>query len=407
MPDSEQRFRLKVKSGHPNFLDLPWQQSINDWQIENFLDLPKAMSRHSVRFVDYPEGIYVIKELPLRAAMRDYETLSSLENQEVLSAVPVGLVTGRYPDAGAEQSAALITEYIHYSLSYLELLQGPGFGFRRNKMLDAFAGLLVQLHLINCFWGDCSLGNVLYRYDADGIEVIMIDAETSRIYPRISDGQRQEDLEIMKLNLAGGMADIAASQSATLSEADLEMGIDVESRYLQLWAEIMDAITISRHEHYRIHEKTQRLNKLGFNVESLCIVEKDETERLDLRFKVGSRNFHTARLKGLTGVDTLERQARYILNDVRFYELQQNAETASEKMLAAVHWRMHEFEPMLERLRKLENVKDPVQAYCDLLHARYEISRKRNYSVPMEEAYHVWIANGRPGYPQETYVEDI
>ena len=65
---------------------------------------------------------------------------------------------------------------------YRHLVSGPGFGPRRDQMLDAIAGLLVELHLSGCFWGDCSLSNLLYRYDAEAIESIMIDAETSRLY---------------------------------------------------------------------------------------------------------------------------------------------------------------------------------------------------------------------------------
>lgn len=395
---------MQIKGGHPGFLDLPWHESICNWEIPYFVDLPKAFSRHTVRFIEYEQGIYVIKELPTKAARQDFNILSELEAHDVLSAVPVGLVTGRYPDSGSERSAALITEYIHYSLSYFELLQGPGFGFRREKMLDAFAGLLVQLHLCGCFWGDCSLGNVLYLYDADGIEVIMIDAETSFIYPQLSDGQRREDLEIMKLNIAGGMADIAASQAVNISHADLEMGSAIEARYHEVWAEIMDAVTISRTDHHRIHEKIDRLNQLGFNVESISIKEKNDAQQLNLKVKVGSRNFHTARLKGLTGVDALERQARVVLSDVHYYQLQQQAKTDSQKMLAAAHWRMYEFEPMLHKLSCLENVKDPLQAYCDLLYIRYETSKHRGYPITTQEAFETWLASGQPGYPEDRYV---
>ena len=49
-------------------------------------------------------------------------------------------------------------------------------------MLDAFAGLLVELHLSSCFWGDCNLSNVLYRFDAEAIDTIMVDAETAETY---------------------------------------------------------------------------------------------------------------------------------------------------------------------------------------------------------------------------------
>jgi len=152
----------------------------------------------------------VIKELPLAAARQDYEVLRALETQDVSAAVPVGIVEDRHPDHGAERSAAIITRYLEHSFTYQKLVQKHDFGklvqkhdfgARRPQMLDAFAGLLVELHLAGCFWGDCSLANVLYRYDAEAIEPIMIDAETAVLRETLSDGQRAEDLEIMILNI--------------------------------------------------------------------------------------------------------------------------------------------------------------------------------------------------------------
>ncbi|NJM91246.1 MAG: hypothetical protein HC863_03090 [Myxococcales bacterium] len=82
------------------------------------------------------------------------------------------IVEHRFADPFAERSAALITKYLSFSFSYRELLEGPGFGTRRSQMLDAFAGLLVELHIAGCFWGDCSLSNVLYRFDAQAVDTI-------------------------------------------------------------------------------------------------------------------------------------------------------------------------------------------------------------------------------------------
>lgn len=96
--------------------------------------------------------------------------------------LPIGIAERRWVDPTEEWSAAVMTRYVKYAFSYRELISGGGFGERRNQMLDAFAGLLVELHLAGCFWGDCSLSNVLYRYDARTIDAIMIDGETVRLY---------------------------------------------------------------------------------------------------------------------------------------------------------------------------------------------------------------------------------
>ena len=52
------------------------------------------------------------------------------------------------------------------------------------------ASLLVDLHLAGVYWGDCSLANTLFRRSGDKIQAYLVDAETSEIHPRLSNGQR-------------------------------------------------------------------------------------------------------------------------------------------------------------------------------------------------------------------------
>ncbi|MBE2294522.1 MAG: DUF4032 domain-containing protein [Phycisphaerales bacterium] len=395
-------FALKVRPGHPDFLDLPWTQSIVEWPDERFANLPRGPSRHEVRFVPYEQGIYVIKELPSAAARQDYEVLRALETRDVTTAIPVGIVENRYPDPGAERSAAIITRYLEHSFSYQELLQEHGFGTSREQMLDAFAGLLVELHLAGCFWGDCSLANVLYRYDAESIEPIMIDAETSVLREMLSDGQREEDLEIMIMNVAGGMADIAAARDLSIDEADLMLGEDIAERYRNLWRELTETMLIVPEEGFKITDKIQRINELGFDVDEVDLIPADGGRRLRMKVKVGGRNFHSARLHRLTGIEAMERQARQVLSDLHYYQYQAGARTITGKEVAAVQWRVGIFEPMLARLRAMTDIHDPIQAYCAVLHHRYLKSCELGRDVGTETAFQDWLAAGRPDYSRAT-----
>ena len=45
------------------------------------------------------------------------------------------------------------------------------------KGKNAFAGLLVELHLAGLYWGDCSLSNILWRRDAGAMMAYLVDAE--------------------------------------------------------------------------------------------------------------------------------------------------------------------------------------------------------------------------------------
>ncbi len=393
---------LTIRTGHPDFLDLPWEVSLAEWELDNIVELPKGISRHEVRFIQYPEGLYAIKELPTRAARQDYTVLRALESFGGPAVRPVGLVEKRDPDRHSESAAALITAYEPFSFSYRELVQGTGFGDRRNQMLDAFAGLLVELHLAGVFWGDCSLSNVLYRFDAEAIETVMVDAETAMVFGegQITDGRRYEDIEIMIINVAGGMADIAAANGIDIDHADLALGEDIAERYTGLWNELTAEPTIPVDERYLIGNRIARLNDLGFNVEEVDLVPQDEGgSRLRLKLKVGGRTFHQTRLKQLTGIDALELQAKQLLADLYYFQANQGAVSATGKNVAAVQWRVDQFEPMMERLRQLPGVVDPIQAYCDLLLHRYVMSEGFGHDVGIEAAWQDWLARGRPGYP--------
>lgn len=327
--------------------------------------------------------------------------LRQLEAAGARAVTPIGLVEARHPDPGAEQSAALITRYVDYSFSYRELLAGPGFGPRRNQMLDALAGLLVELHVAGCFWGDCSLSNVLYRFDAETIETLMVDAETAYLHETLTDGQRNEDVKIMVENVAGGMADLAAESGIDLDDADLGLGEDIAHRYRGLWRELTSVETIGPEERYRINDRLKRINNLGFDVEEVDLLPSGGGSRLKVKFRVGGRNYHSNRLKELTGVEALEFQARQILTDLHYQAARTGTEVASGKGVSAVRWRVSVFEPMLARLRLVDGVADPVQAYCDLLYHRYALSLAANRDVGTDAAFDDWLEKGRPGYPLE------
>ncbi len=397
MPD----FTITIRPGHPDFLDLDWTRTLEDWDSPRIVDLPRGISRHVVRFVSYRQGLYAVKELPTALAHRDYDVLRELETKGAPAVMPVGLIEKRVADHTAEASAALITKYEDYSFSFRELLEGPGFGQRRNQMLDAFASLLVELHTLGCFWGDCSLSNTLYRFDAETIETIMVDAETAAMFETLTDGQREEDLDIMIINVAGGMADIAAERGIPLDEADLTLGEDIADRYRGLWAELTDTPTIGSDERYRITERVQRLNELGFDVQEIDLEPSEGGQRVQMKVRVGGRTYHRVKLKELTGVDALENQARQILDDLYYFQAKAHTEEPTLKALTSVQWRIGEFEPMLRRLKELGSEIDPIQAYCDLLHFRYIKSVEAGQDIGTEAAFSQWLEAGRPGYPVE------
>jgi hypothetical protein len=395
-----------IRPGNPDFLDLPWDLPVDEWSHPRLVEMPSGIHRHPVVFVAYEEGVFVIKELPRRLAVNEYHVFRALEERTTRSAEPVGLVERSWVDPLDEQSAAVITRYVEHTFPYRHLVSGPGFGPRRDQMLDAVAGLLVEIHLSGCFWGDCSLSNLLYRYDAEAIESVMIDAETSRLYERLSDGQRAEDLEIMKLNLAGEMADIAAMTGEEIDRADLGLGEDVEARYRALWAELTEELVITRDESYRIRERIGRLNQLGFAVDDVHLMPTAEGSLVRMKVEVGGRTFHSERLRQQTGIEASENQARVILSDLSYFLAKHGSTTPSGKSVGTFKWLTTSFEPMVAKIAEARP-GDPVQGYCDLLHHRFLLAQRRSRDVPNEEALADWIAVGTPGFDLTSAIPSV
>ncbi|MCI0544769.1 MAG: DUF4032 domain-containing protein [Actinobacteria bacterium] len=390
---------LHMQPRSPDFLDLPWDLTVSAWPDELLIDMPTGVHRHPVVFVERAGEIYAIKELPLTLARNEYRVLDALTEATSRAAEPVGLAERYWLDPHEEAAGAVITRYVRHAFPYRRLVTGGSFGPRRNQLLDAMAGLLVELHLAGCYWGDCSLSNVLCRYDAGAIEAIMIDAETSRLYPSLSDGQRLEDVEIMTDNLAGDMADVAAMSGVDLDEADLALGEDVAARYAALWEELFAELVITRNEGYRIRQRISRLNDLGFFVGDIDLEPSDGGEVVRMRARVGSRTYNSDRLRELTGIDASENQAKIILGDVSYFLAKNGYATPEGRSAGTLRWLVESFDPMVARIREAWHGDDPVQGYCDFLHHRLTTATARGSDIDNLDAYVSWAAAGFPGFP--------
>ena len=398
--------KLHIRPGHPDFLDLPWGTSVAEWQDGRVVDLPTGVHRHEIAFVSYDEGLYAIKELPNHLAHHEFDSLRTLTERLRPIAEPVGVVERGWVSPDEEWSAAIITQFIPFTFTYRELIHNGGLDVRRNQLLDAFAGLLVELHLAGCFWGDCSLSNVLYRYDAGAIEALMIDAETVELRDQLSKGQRYHDLEIMEVNVAGGMADIAMSQGRDLDEADLDFGTEVIERYEGLWNELYVDPIVGPNERHLIRARIHRLNELGFEVGDVDLIpDPSGGNRVRMHVQVGGRNYHSSRLYRLTRIDAAENQARQILSDLHYHRAREPFSSAPTWDLSAMMWRVQVFEPLLGRIRQDLPDAEPVQAYTDFLHHRFTMSSTQGRDVPSAEAYVHWAEEGFPGYSLEELAE--
>ena len=230
--------RIVATRPYPDLLTLPWHLPLEDWGPELLVALPQGISRHVVRLVRRGADVYAVKETRPRMAFREYRTLRDLQRLGLPVVEPVGVVEGRTTEGGDVLEPALVTRHLRFSLPYRSVF---AHGLRAEslpRVIDALAVLLVRLHLAGLFWGDVSLSNVLFRRSAGEFAAYLVDAETGELHPQLSEGQREQDLELAETNLYGELLDLQAGRLLDEGVDPLATVHRVRDRYDALWDEL-------------------------------------------------------------------------------------------------------------------------------------------------------------------------
>lgn len=379
------RLDIRLRVASPGLLALPWLEPLAEWAATEvpLRDIPVGPSRHLVRFVETDGRLWALKELPVRIAAKEYAALRGLEAKSLPAVRPAGLVVQRFED-----TAILLTRFLERSWQYRRLLMRIPLDMpkHRERLLDAMASLLVDLHRNGVFWGDCSLANTLFSRDGQVLQAWLVDAETSEIHPELSDGQRQLDLDILVENVAGGMLDMAMrlDQPPEVFGPLLDEARSVATRYQALWDVLHAEPTFSFADRYQIEGRIRQLQDLGFAVDEVTLQSTDEgDETLRLRVAVAGRQFHATQLRALTGIEVGEGQARILLSDLRAYQghlrpqLHQDVADAE-----AGRWVEEVLRPGMARAHEaVGHHGDAVQAYCDFLEVRWLLSEEAGRDV--------------------------
>jgi len=390
--------RLRLRDPAIDLVDLPWERPLGAWPADGlaFRDIPVGPSRHLVRFLLSNGVLYALKELPLDAARREYAVLLHLENLRLPTVEPAGVAEA--PDRG---SAILVTRFLAHSLQYRRLMMRlpPTSGSYRERLLDAMAFLLVDLHRAGVFWGDCSLANTLFRRDGDRIQAYLVDAETSEVFPSLSDGQRAYDLEILVENVAFGFADLSAMQGWGEEPEDAIAAAErVRDRYAQVWTLIHDEPVLHPDDRQAIRRRVRKLNELGYSVD--LDVDPDAPDgRVRLRMGITTRRYHARALERRTRIRALEGQARMLLNDLVEYGtwLEWYEKRAIDDDEVADRWLREVYRPTLARIGAVVGpARDLVQAYCDVLEEKWFLSERAGRDIGLADAIDAYLALGAP-----------
>lgn len=397
-----QAINIKSMSVDPALLDLPWNIPLDQWPPEVLAALPRGISRHIVRFVNLNSNVIAIKEISSFVADREYEMLRDLLRLGAPCVRPIAVITGRTDANGEELNSALITEHLSYSLPYRALFSQYMRPETATRLIDALAVLLVRLHLLGFFWGDVSLSNTLFRRDAGAFAAYLVDAETGELHPEgLTSGKRMYDIELARTNIIGELMDL---QAGGLLEEDVDtigVGDRIVSRYLELWDVLTGEESFSMSERWRVANRIERLNSLGFDVGELSMTTDLDGTHLSIQPKVVDAGHYHRQIMRLTGLDVQEGQGRRMLNDLEAYRSLWNRK--DEPLEIAAHaWLADVFEPTIaavpaEMRRKLE----PAEIFHEVLEHRWYMSEEAGYDVSMQDAVADYVANVLANRPDE------
>lgn len=378
----------------PALLDLPWHLPLEAWPADNIAALPKGLSRHTVRFAHLSNHVIAIKETLPELAKREYEMLKALQKLDVPCVEPFAIINNRTDESGEALPAVLITRHLKFSLPYRAMWSQGLRPDTATRLVDALAVLLVRLHIAGFFWGDVSLSNTLFRRDAGSFAAYLVDAETGQLYDSgLSNGQRENDLEIARVNIAGELMDLVASGHAAPGVDPVAISERIMAAYRELWTALTSAQVIKSDEKWRIHERVDQLNQMGFDIEELAIKTNESGTEVRIQPKVVDAGHHGRRLLRLTGLDVEENQARRLLNDLDQYRASHQRPGADEEVLAH-EWLSHVFEPVILAIpREYAGRLEPAEMFHQLLEHRWYMCEAQARDVPMEEAVLSYVNN--------------
>jgi hypothetical protein len=393
--------RIVASRPDPAIVTLPWSTPLEEWGDEHVLPLPRGLSRHVVRIVRLRDRVYAVKETQEAIAFREYRLLRDLQRMGLPAVVPQGVVTGREDEDDEELPAALLTEHLRFSLPYRSLFSHGLSADSLPSLIDALVVLLVRLHLAEFYWGDVSLSNVLFRRSAGGFSAYLVDAETGELRPQLSGTMREYDLTVGCENVFAELLDLQASGQLDEQVEASDIVELIRARYDTLWSELTGEEEFPAGEMWRIEQRIERLNDLGFDVEELDIVTDFDGDRVVIQPKVVELGHHCRELQGLTGMNVEDAQARRMLNDIAAYTAA-NDLGREDRVLVANRWLTEVYEPLMAMVPADARGKlEPAELFHEILVHRWYLSERSGSEVSIRDTARDYIATVLTTKPEE------
>jgi hypothetical protein len=251
-----------------------------------------------------------------------------------------------------------------------------------------------------------SLSNVLFRRSAGGFAAYLVDAETGELRPSLSRQMRAYDVQVGCENVFAELLDLQAGGAIGSQVQAHEIITLIQRRYDDLWNELTSEEEFGAAELWRIEQRIERLNDLGFDVDELDIVTDFDGDRIRIQPKVVELGHHRRELQALTGLDVEDAQARRLLNDmaafIAHYDLGRE-----DKGIAANRWLTEIFEPIMAMVPPEARGKlEPAELFHEILVHRWYLSERAGREVGIFDTARDYIDHVLAEKPNELMATD-
>jgi hypothetical protein len=371
--------------------NLPWDQSLENWPEDEVLTGMRGISRHVVRLIRSNPNksnseIFAVKETVSEFANREYTLLRDLNQKTAPAVEPVAVIEGRVDGQGNELPSALVTKYLPYSLPYRVILSGEVEPTEILNMANALALLLVRLHLLGFWWGDCSLSNTLFRRDANDYAAYLVDAETGEFQKALSDGQREHDLELAHFNVAAELEDLATAGVLSEDINPIRASDGVIRRYKRLWKILKEPQILDAQDRQAVERAMRSLQDLGFAVEEVEVSTTGDKGFIKFQPKLVAARYHANRLEELMGLRTEELQAKRLLASYDRYKAREFAPSIPHAVVVK-QWLSDVFKRVVNQVPdNLKGRVEPAQLFHEVLENRWYLGEKLGRDVGLDFA---------------------
>ena len=379
---------------------LPWHLPLEEWPEDPALAEKRGISRHIVRLVrasnDPDAEVYAVKETVSEFANREYKILRELSHLKAPCVEQVAVVEGRVDANGEELPCAIVTRFLPYSLPYRVLLSGAVTAQEITTMASALALLLVRLHLLGFWWGDCSLSNTLFRRDAEGFAAYLVDAETGEFQKTLSDGQREHDLELAHFNVAAELEDLATAGVLSEDINPIRASDGVIRRYKRLWKILKEPQILDAQDRQVVERAMRSLQDLGFAVEEVEVTTTGDKGSIRFQPKLVAARYHANRLEELMGLKTEELQAKRILASYDRYKAREFPPSTPHSVVVK-QWLSDVFKRVVNQVpENLRGRVAPAQLFHEVLENRWYLGEKLGRDVGLDFATQDYIEKVLP-----------